>query len=410
MRQGDQDLTQEGLGLGTIALRRSGLTYFPSDSRTSADGPRVTKEYALDSALVFRSPYLPISSIMPAYGLVTRAYMMLPGCQERLLGLRSWAFARLKVRPELRRTRTQALAEFDYELRADTIVVRAEVRSLDGPLPGMFVMNELGADHFRSAIRDGIIGPPPTGWCPLPDGPPRLLDEEHGTTFGIDRVKGQHRNRYAHVLGAGENRGAQLGRVRAGTPEPRGPSGRARRIRGEVRGAGPMSAPVALIYPYFRTSAPNQQLFPPLGIACLASQLRAVGVDARQLDCTFRSMDDVAEDVAGQGPSIVGIYVMATLSRSAIRLLERIRDAAPEALTVAGGPLPTLYPELFAAHFELVFRGGGRPGLSRVLSGPSPLGGRGPLAAGPLGLPRAVLASGRRSGEESPAGVATGSI
>lgn len=32
---------------------------------------------------------------------------------------------------------------------------------------------------------------------------------------------------------------------------------------------------IALVYPYFRTSAPNQQLFPPLGIASLTSQMRS---------------------------------------------------------------------------------------------------------------------------------------
>lgn len=118
-----------------------------------------------------------------------------------------------------------------------------------------------------------------------------------------------------------------------------------------------MSIPIALVYPYLRTSAQNQQLFPPLGIASLASQLRAVGVAVLQHDCTFRQMDDVVKDVANQGASIVGIYVMATLSRPAFDLLERIRKAELDVLTVAGGPLPTLYPERFAEHFDLVFRG-----------------------------------------------------
>ena len=118
-----------------------------------------------------------------------------------------------------------------------------------------------------------------------------------------------------------------------------------------------MRGTVALIYPYFRTSAPVQQLFPPLGIASLASQMKVLDVDARQYDCTFRTIGDVVRDVAGQRASIVGIYVMATLSRPAFRLLERIEDALPDALTVAGGPLPTLYPERFAERFDLVFQG-----------------------------------------------------
>jgi anaerobic magnesium-protoporphyrin IX monomethyl ester cyclase len=118
-----------------------------------------------------------------------------------------------------------------------------------------------------------------------------------------------------------------------------------------------MNGPVALAYPYVRTNAPNQQLFPPLGIASLAGELKALGVDARQHDCTFSTIEDVAEDIARQGAAIVGIYIMVTMSRPAFRLLDKIEEAAPNALTVAGGPLPTLYPERFAGRFDLVFRG-----------------------------------------------------
>lgn len=118
-----------------------------------------------------------------------------------------------------------------------------------------------------------------------------------------------------------------------------------------------MRAPVALVYPYFRTSAPNQQLFPPLGIATLAGQIKEMGIGVRQHDCTFSSPDEVVRAIAREGALIVGIYVMATLSRPALGLLERIEEALPEALTVAGGPLPTLYPERFAGRFDLVFCG-----------------------------------------------------
>ena len=191
VRRDGSDLTQEGLGLGAIALRRRGITYFPTLSRTSIDGSQVSKQFTVDSALVFSSPVLPLSRLMPLYSLGTRAYMMLPRCQERLLGLRSRMFSWLRVRPELRRTRVMAEAMFTYTPQHDSVTVRGTVRSLNGPLPKVFVMNELGADHFSSSVRDGRIGPPPTGWCRLPDELPSaaLLDEKHGTTFFIDAVE-----------------------------------------------------------------------------------------------------------------------------------------------------------------------------------------------------------------------------
>lgn len=191
VRRGETDLVQEGLGLGTVALRRRGVTYFPSSSVTAVEGSRITKEFTVDSALVLESPLLPLSRMMPLYGLGTRAYMTFPRWQERVLGLRSALFSRLKVRPRLRRTSPLAAARFTYSPRPDGVDIKAVVRSLDGALGEVFMMNELGADHFDSAIRDGRVVPAPTGWCPLPHRTPTpaLMDTEHGTTFFIDRLR-----------------------------------------------------------------------------------------------------------------------------------------------------------------------------------------------------------------------------
>ncbi|MBI5511577.1 MAG: B12-binding domain-containing radical SAM protein [Deltaproteobacteria bacterium] len=118
-----------------------------------------------------------------------------------------------------------------------------------------------------------------------------------------------------------------------------------------------MRGSVALIYPYFLTAAKVHLLFQPLGIATLASQLQEVGVRAVQYDCTFRRLDAVVDAVLRQRPAIVGIYAMATMSKNALRLLEALRPRLEDALFVAGGPLPTVYPERFARRFDVVFRG-----------------------------------------------------
>ena len=68
-------------------------------------------------------------------------------------------------------------------------------------------------------------------------------------------------------------------------------------------------------------------------------------------------MDDVIQDIVKEGPSIIGIYVMITMSRPALNLVERLEREMPGVLMVTGGPMPTLYPERFADRFDLVFRG-----------------------------------------------------
>lgn len=114
---------------------------------------------------------------------------------------------------------------------------------------------------------------------------------------------------------------------------------------------------VGLVYPYFRTSSSVQHLFHPLGIASLSSQLKMLGITVTQYDCTFSSFEEISNQIIAQKPAIVGIYIMATLSRNALHLLRLLRPKLPNTLFVAGGPLPTLYPERFSQKFDVVFKG-----------------------------------------------------
>jgi anaerobic magnesium-protoporphyrin IX monomethyl ester cyclase len=114
---------------------------------------------------------------------------------------------------------------------------------------------------------------------------------------------------------------------------------------------------VALVYPYFRTRSSHELLFPPLGVAALASQLHAIGINARIFDCTFSTLKNLQESLQSYRPDIVGIYSMVTMSRSTFRIAEVVRRDFPECLLVAGGPLPTLYPDNYSGQFDVVFRG-----------------------------------------------------
>jgi anaerobic magnesium-protoporphyrin IX monomethyl ester cyclase len=118
-----------------------------------------------------------------------------------------------------------------------------------------------------------------------------------------------------------------------------------------------MHAPVILVYPYFRYRDPVLKLFPPLGLISLAGQLKEEGVSVSTCDCTFLSFDQAVEKISGARPSIVGMYVMVTLTQNALELLKMLRARNPDTLFVAGGPLPTVYPQRFAHLFDVVFRG-----------------------------------------------------
>ena len=114
---------------------------------------------------------------------------------------------------------------------------------------------------------------------------------------------------------------------------------------------------VALVFPYFRTRVPTEMLFPPLGLAALAAQLRRRGIEARVFDCTFETFDRLRADLCAYRPSIVGLSSMVSLTRNTLRIAEMVRAEVPGCLIVAGGPLPTVFPRRYLGHVDAVFRG-----------------------------------------------------
>ena len=116
-------------------------------------------------------------------------------------------------------------------------------------------------------------------------------------------------------------------------------------------------AEVVLIYPYFLTQGPEHLLFPPLGMAGLASQLAREGVTVQLVDCTFRTPPEVIAQVADAQPRLIGIYLMATLAHHALALRQALGPLLPQTVWVAGGPLASVYPERYLDCFDLVFVG-----------------------------------------------------
>jgi anaerobic magnesium-protoporphyrin IX monomethyl ester cyclase len=114
---------------------------------------------------------------------------------------------------------------------------------------------------------------------------------------------------------------------------------------------------VALVFPYFRTRAATEMLFPPLGAATLAGQLRRLRIETAVFDCTFGAFEELRTDLITYRPDIVGVYSMVSLTANTLGVAEMVRTSLPQALLVAGGPLPTVFPARYTRHFDAVFRG-----------------------------------------------------
>ena len=70
-----------------------------------------------------------------------------------------------------------------------------------------------------------------------------------------------------------------------------------------------------------------------------------------QYDCTFSTFDGIVEEVAAQAPDIVGIYIMITMSRNALMLVERAEEKTPSALFVDRRAAPDALPGQVRALF-----------------------------------------------------------
>jgi anaerobic magnesium-protoporphyrin IX monomethyl ester cyclase len=117
------------------------------------------------------------------------------------------------------------------------------------------------------------------------------------------------------------------------------------------------SVQVSIIFPYFRTRSATEMLFPPLGAASLSAQLRRLNISVQIIDCTFLTYRQVQDLLRSSRSKIIGVYCMITMTENTFRLARWLRDALPDSLLVAGGPLPTLYPQRFSEAFDAVFRG-----------------------------------------------------
>ena len=114
---------------------------------------------------------------------------------------------------------------------------------------------------------------------------------------------------------------------------------------------------VALVFPYFRTRAATEMLFPPLGAAALTAQLRKLGLETRVFDCTFSTFARLRRELTAYRPDIVGLYSMVSQTRNTLRIASMVRRELPDSLLVAGGPLPTVFPGRYLEYVDAVFRG-----------------------------------------------------
>lgn len=161
---GERNMTGEGMGIGSIALKKEGNSYFSARATTLAvENGVIERTFYVDAWRKWArngrsSPYL--TRFME---FAANLYMAIPLLQS-LLFLRSPLYRALSIHPVLEQIPPVAKARFRYDFTNGQITVSCAIQSCGGDLPRIFILNELGGDLFCRSLCRGSIAPAPSGW------------------------------------------------------------------------------------------------------------------------------------------------------------------------------------------------------------------------------------------------------
>jgi hypothetical protein len=161
----NKNIVQEGLGIGSLALKNRLTTYFSSTCKTlQLSETQFRKTFVIDSIMLWGINGKPSKFITKVVDALAQYYMMLPLFQNNLLKTGTFFRSLFKLTPQINKIDPIAEATFNYFIEKDELHVECKINSLAGYLSKVFILNELGADFFQKGIGGGKIIPGPTGW------------------------------------------------------------------------------------------------------------------------------------------------------------------------------------------------------------------------------------------------------
>ncbi|MCX5779303.1 MAG: hypothetical protein NTV45_00480 [Firmicutes bacterium] len=176
LKMAGEDLTQEGMGLGAIAIRSRGYTYFSRDCNISCSDPYFkVQQYVIDTVQVFGTGGRADPIITRISELLSALYRRVPAIQNSMLWAEAQTRRCLGIKSTFAPVAPQARADFCFQLAAEKIEVCCKFHALDEPPEELYLMNELDADFFTASWNSGRVAAPPTGW--------QVFTEHHNLPF-----------------------------------------------------------------------------------------------------------------------------------------------------------------------------------------------------------------------------------
>jgi len=185
----DQNLTGEGMGIGSVAVRDHEYTYFSRSWNDSADEGALIRTFTIDTRMSWsiRGNPLPWMTRWIESGI--SAYMQLPAFQNIIMRPVLPLRRILCIHPVFETIPPRGQVTVTYRVEGGHVDVRAEIHPPIQLGDTVCLLNELSAVWFTAAVRDEKTGPPPPGWAMLyAQKPPiPLYDPVHGIRFAITR-------------------------------------------------------------------------------------------------------------------------------------------------------------------------------------------------------------------------------
>jgi hypothetical protein len=184
---GDQNLTGEGMGIGSIAIKGPDGTCFSRTWQDAADTGALARTFIVDTRMSWsiggkRSPLL-MRWIESAIDI----YMRLPSLQRILMAPVLPIRSILGIHPVFETIPPHGQVTVTYRVNGDQVDVSAEIHTPVDTGEIVCLLNEVSAAWFTAAVRDETIVAPPPAWEMIdPQHPPvPLYDPLHGIRFSI---------------------------------------------------------------------------------------------------------------------------------------------------------------------------------------------------------------------------------
>ena len=214
LRDGEQDLAEEGVGFGVPILKRGVRTIFPGSmeltaSRTGADW-EVTALYDMDLVERLRRPGGASLRSGPLYAIkdaLAAAHRRVPVLREPLTALSAALRCVFRWSTVYEQTGTCARIRVRYAIDASRgrISVRVETAGLPRDVGEVIVMNELGAhsfDRYTDAGGADLRGAAVGTWDEVTAPWARFASTAHKVAFSLNRVDGARLSRGRELIGS----------------------------------------------------------------------------------------------------------------------------------------------------------------------------------------------------------------